>query len=110
MKYKTTAKEIRSGYYTIISAGYCSLQNLLKDENPVAYASGVYGWNFDVYAINGVAIATGYRGMPSQNDRGDYKLAREYDDKAGKIEGWDAPAQATRRALLLEFIEKARIK
>jgi len=110
MKYKTTAKEIRSGYYTIISAGYCTLQNLLKDENPVAYTSGVYGWNFDVYQVNGVAIATGYRGMPSQNDRGDYQLAREYDAKAEQVKGWDDTAKAARRALLLEFIEKARIK
>lgn len=113
MKYKTTAKEIRAGYYTIISAGYCSLQNLLKDESPVAYARGVYGWNFDVYGIPGMpgaCICTGYRGMPSQNDRGDYALAREYDNKAEQIKGWDDTAKAARRALLLEFYERAKIK
>ena len=28
----------------------------------------MYGWNFDVYDFDDVAICTGYRGMPSQND------------------------------------------
>jgi hypothetical protein len=28
MKYKTTAKELKDGYYHIISCGYCELQSL----------------------------------------------------------------------------------
>lgn len=101
MKYKTTAKALRDGYYTIISAGYCDLQCLLSYESPVAYCAGVYGWNFDVYAFDGVAIATGYRGMPSQNDRGDYKLAREYQTKA------EGKTAEEKRALIKEYIKKA---
>lgn len=101
MKYKTTAKAIREGYHTIISVGYCDLQCLLSYESPVAYSAGVYGWNFDVYDINGVAIATGYRGMPSRNSKSDYALIREYD---GKAQGRTAEEK---RALLLEFIKKA---
>lgn len=83
MKYKTTAKALKEGYYKILDVGYCDLQFLLKYQNPVAYSSGVYGWNFDVYDINGVAIATGYRGMPSKNTKNiTYKIMKEYDDKA----------------------------
>ena len=109
MKYKTTAKDIKEGYYCIIRAGYCSLCNLLKSENPVAYSKGVYGWNFDVYDIDGVAIATGYRGMPKKNSKEDYSLIREYELKASEIEGWDDTAKANRKALLKEFIEKVRV-
>ena len=43
MKYKTTAKAIKEGYYKIISVGYCELQGLLSYKSPTAYASGYYG-------------------------------------------------------------------
>lgn len=101
MKFKTTAKAIRNGYHKIISVGYCDLQSLLCYESPIAYSCGVYGWNFDVYDINGVAIATGYRGMPSKNTNAPYSLIREYDEKA------ENKTSEERKALLKEFIEKA---
>lgn len=102
MKYKTTVKALKNGYYTIISAGYCDLQCLLDMESPVAYSAGTYGWNFDVYAFDGVAICTGYRGMPSQNDRGDYMLTREYEAKA------EGKTAEEKRALIKEYIQKAK--
>jgi len=79
MKYKTTSKELKEGYYNIISVGYCDLQSLLSYKSPVAYNAGVYGWNYDVYDVDGVAIATGYRGMPSKNSSANYELIREYE-------------------------------
>jgi hypothetical protein len=102
MKYKTTAKALREGYYTIISVGYCDLQGLLSHISPIAYSCGVYGWNFDVYDIDGIAIATGYRGMPSQNDKGDYKLTREYNTKA------EGKTPEEKAVLIREYIKKAR--
>ena len=81
MKFKTTQKEVLNGYRYVISEGYCDLQHLLYYRNPVAYTSGIYGWNADIYEIrNGVAISTGYR--PFGNIKPDYELAREYDNKA----------------------------
>lgn len=81
MKFKTTAKALRSGCLRIVSAGYCDLQYLLRGKDPIAYTCGVYGWNFDVYEINGLTICTGYRGMvgPRANS------IREYETKAEKI-------------------------
>ena len=81
-EYKTTAKAIKDGYYKIISVGYCELQSLLKYESPIAYASGYYGWNFDVYDVDGVAIVTGYRGAPSKNSSCSYALVKKYEDKS----------------------------
>lgn len=96
MKYQTTAKALKEGYYTIISIGYCDLQNLLNYESPVAYNKGVYGWNFDIYDVDRIAIATGYRGMPSKNSNASYDL---------KGQGKSA---IERKLLLVEFIEKCR--
>ena len=81
MKYKTTSKAIKEGYYHIIPVGYCELQSLLKYKRPNAYTCGVYGWNYDVYDIGGRAICTGYRGMPSANVKKDsYAIAKKYED------------------------------
>lgn len=62
MKFKTTKKAIMANYKTIIAVPYADLQYLLRFENPIAFTSGDYGWNADIYDIgNGVAICTGYR-------------------------------------------------
>lgn len=98
MKYHTTAREVKEGYAKIIRVGYCDLQSLLSYENPVAYTSGVYGWNFDVYDINGVAIATGYRGMPEKNIKVNYDTIREYEKKS------EGKTREEKSALLREFI------
>ena len=104
MKYKTTAKAVKNGYYKIISAGYCDLQNLLRYKSPIAYSCGVYGWNFDIYEVCGVAITTGYRGMPSKNSSCDYKLIKEYEDKAQGKSSEDLDI------LLREFVNEATDK
>lgn len=101
MKYKTTAKELKNGYFRIIAVGYCELQALLNYESPRAYTCGVYGWNFDVYHVDGVAICTGYRGMPNKHTKADYNLIREYEAKA------QDKTREERLALLSEFVKIA---
>lgn len=101
MKYKTTAKEIKAGYYKIISCGYCDLQSLLSYKSPISYNKGYYGWNFDVYDIEGVAIATGYRSMPSKNSKADYNLIREYEERS------QGKTAEEKDVLIREFITKA---
>ena len=99
MKYKTAAKALREGARNLRSAGYCDLQYLLTNHNPIAYTSGVYGWNFDVYEVYGLTICTGYRGMPGKRLEGIAEaerkameiLAREnktmtYDEKREAVE------------------------
>ena len=81
MKYKTTVKALRAGACNLRSAGYCDLQYLLTNHNPVAYTCGVYGWNFDVYEVYGLTICTGYRGMPGERLEG----IAEAEKKASKI-------------------------
>lgn len=86
--------------------GYDALQNLLTFQNPWAYNSGVYGWNYDIYRAAGqFNICTGYRNMPGKQ----LKHCREYDDKAraildNKYLSWDEKREKV-NALLDEFIK-----
>lgn len=61
MKVQTTKKAVKNNYSKIIRVGYCDLQTLLSLENPFAYTAGVYGWNANIYDLNGIALVTGYR-------------------------------------------------
>lgn len=106
MKYKTNDKEIREGYYYIISVGYCDLQRLLNYERPVAYAKGIYGWKYDVYEFpdyGNVAIVTGYNPVGAKNTKKDYEIVREYEKKA------ENKNKEERALLIKEFIEKMLI-
>lgn len=47
----------------MVALGYCQIQHTLNffgEEFKVGYNAGIYGWNYDLYCINGVSIATGY--------------------------------------------------
>lgn len=81
MKYKTTIKALRANSCNLRRAGYCDLQYLLRGHEPIAYTSGIYGWNFDVYEVYGVTICTGYQGMPGKR----LDSIVEYENKAMAI-------------------------
>ena len=84
MKFKTTQKEIKANYNTIICVPYCELQNLLNYESPVAYTVRREGWAADIYDMGGgVAIVTGY--APFGNIRPSYELRERYEKQAEKI-------------------------
>lgn len=111
MKYKTTQKAIRNGYNTIINLSYCATQNLLNLENPIAYTSGTYGWNADIYDLGGsVAIVTGYR--PFGNVKPTYNKIKEYEDKAEKIRyNRDLTGQEQKeqlKQLINEFVKEVK--
>ena len=108
MKFKTTAKAIRESYGKKIKISYCGAQHLLQYHAPIAYTCGVYGWNFDVYIVNGVTICTGYRNMVGCSV--DYDILDEYETAAEKIVyARDIPYEEKQErveALLLEFLSK----
>ena len=107
MKFKTTAKAIRHDGGKIVCIDYCGAQYLLRYHDPIAYTSGVYGWNFDVYYIDGVTICTGYRGMPGKAP--EWKVLEEYEKKAEKIAcNWNIPYDEQKQqvnALLSEWLK-----
>lgn len=102
MKFKTTTKAIKNGFNNVKCAGYCDLQHLLQYTDPVAYTCGVYGWNYDIYCINGVTICTGYRGMPGERLQG----ISEYEAKARAILSWDNKASYEDKVKAIETLLK----
>ena len=103
-KFRVTKKQF--AYDTVYKVGYCQLQNLLNDLDPIAYSAGVYGWSCDYYQIENVYICTGYGPIGKEID---YNLIKKYEKAA--INSYDLPydqAKAKRAKLLAKFIEEIR--
>ena len=84
-KIKTTRASILNAYAPnyLFKTGYCNLQTLFHYDEPKAYTRGVYGWNCDLYDVDGVGITTGYRGMAGHSI--DFELVEKYEGQAEKI-------------------------
>ena len=110
MKFRVTQKEIKANFDKIISDPYCSLQNLLYCESPVAYTARREGWAADIYDMGGgVAIVTGY--APFGNIRPAYELRERYETQAEAIHynyriSWEEQREQLRQ-LAKEFIAEA---
>lgn len=83
MKVQTTTKAVKNNYSKIIRIGYCDLQTLLSLEEPFAYTAGVYGWNANIYDLNGIALVTGYRTFGEISPS--WELIEKYEQKAKEV-------------------------
>lgn len=83
MTYRTTQKEIKSRFSSVIAVPYCGLQHLLDLKSPEAYTARREGWAADIYNIGSAAIVTGY--APFGNIRPSYDVVRAADAKAEAI-------------------------
>lgn len=84
-KIKTTRQSILNAYAPkyIFKTGYCNVQTLFHYTEPKAYTCGTYGWNMDLYDVDGVGICTGYRGMVGNPI--DYEIVQDFETRASKI-------------------------
>lgn len=114
MKFKITRRELKENY-RCVAVGYGDLQYLLHYCSPIAYNSGIYGWNYDVYTFGqyytNIAICTGYRGMPGKNLYETGISCREWDQKAhdimSKYQWYDSDKEKKElEKLLKEFLDK----
>jgi hypothetical protein len=99
---KLKAKQSDFKNYNVIRFGYCQLQHLLRDSDPFAYTSGLYGWNADYYQLGDFIICTGYRPIGKVIQKA-YTIATKYDNEARNIDGWNNEAKAQRAKLLEAF-------
>ena len=83
MKVQTTKKTVKNNYSKIIRIGYCDMQTLLSLEEPFAYTAGVYGWNANIYDLNGIALVTGYRTFGEISPS--WELIEKYEQKAKEV-------------------------
>lgn len=110
MSIKVTNKEIKDTFRDVIAVGYCDAQNLLRAFDKIGHNSGVYGWNYDLYTIDGAAIVTGYRNTPGQG--ANREILREYEKRAA--DAWRAGGSYDERldavrALAVEYV-RAELK
>ena len=86
------------------------MQALLRVANvkPFAYTSGVYGWNFDAFDVDGVLLTTGYRPFgksPSYELCCKFEIAAREIEKKYDFEHLDAAEKAGKK-LLKQFISE----
>ena len=88
MKFKTTRKEMCNCSFCIISFPYCDIQNIERYLTPIAYTSGVYGWNCDIYEPTSYNIhfTTGYRPFEYYYNSEAKKLGSIIKEKILKLE------------------------
>ena len=80
MKIQTTKKAIKNNYRKIVRVGYCDLVYLLSFKDAFRYTAGIYGWNADIYDLEGIALVTGYRTFGDISP--DLELIGKYEEKA----------------------------
>ena len=102
IKFKTTKREVLGDGLPVVAVGYCDLQYLLNDVEPIAYTARREGWACDVYKFNNFYITTGYATFGKFLD---YSFTKKFEDKARAIllddfgfEGWNADHYHKRRA------------
>lgn len=101
MKVKVTRKFVEEHHKTIIKAGYCDLEFLLRYKNPSFYTTNIYGWASDVYTLGDVAIVTGYAPFGI----GNYELTKKYNDMAMAIPFNEGNRKEKLDMLIEEYIE-----
>lgn len=107
-KIKATKKAMKESYDTILSIGYCNIQNLLKYENEIAYSTRAEGWACDYYEVNNVCISTGYAPIGKSVS---YDLQKKYDSEAETIAydntiTWEVQKERIHE-LLIQFVNEA---
>jgi|WetSurMetagenome_2_1015567.scaffolds.fasta_scaffold268532_2 hypothetical protein len=114
-KAKVSAKWIKESFGKRLSIGYCSIQFLLKYEEPEYYTCGGSGWNSDNYYFPeyGLLVSTGYNPV-SGTIKVDYNLMESYNNKAkqaiAQSTGYDTDSEKKRMKevskLLDEFLQE----
>lgn len=77
MKEHITRKKVRESFTAVV---LCDEINNIADLcgiPPEYYNAGVYGWNWNLYNMDGVAVVGGYRNYPRCSARVDYSDARK---------------------------------
>ena len=103
--FKCTRKQVENRNRKILKVNYCAAQCLLRFSHRTAYNAGVYGWNFDLYEVFGVAICTGYRNVP-----GRFVDCSKWEENARRVqieEGEYSVAVEKTLEILLDFCKNA---
>lgn len=106
MKFKVSKKSFKD--QRVYRIGYCKLQWLLCNADPIAYSSGIYGWSCDYYQFGDIYISTGYSPIGKKVDD---KIVKHFDELARKTHQYTTAydfvkGMKQREILLKKFINK----
>ena len=78
MKQHITRKEVNTASYTaVILCDEIANIAALCGMSPEYYNAGGYGWNWDLYDVDGLAVVGGYRSFPKYSRRIEYSDAKK---------------------------------
>ena len=77
MKQHITRAQARQMFGTIIFCDEITNIAALCGLRPEYYNAGGFGWNWDIYNLDGVAVVGGYRNYPRCSARVDYSDAQK---------------------------------
>lgn len=101
---KITKNKIKESFKNIIEVGYCEAFYLLYFKERIFYNSGEYGWNCDIYIINGnTCLVTGYRPF---GNVGNYNITKKYNNLAKEIIEDRELSEIEKREKIEENLEK----
>jgi len=86
-KARVTAKWLKENY-VCVRTGYCSVDNLLRYEEPQYYTSGS-GWGCDAYIVyvdgKNVCLTTGYAPVDNVKNKDTKDIADKYEKQAKEL-------------------------
>lgn len=77
MKQHITRKEVNRIFDTVIFCDEITNIAALCGISPEYYNAGSFGWNWDLYDIDGIAVVGGYRSSPKYSHRIEYTDAKK---------------------------------
>ena len=84
-RYKMTRNDVQKLGLPIVKLPAWAMKNLLCGIDISGYNSGIYGWNWDAYIIDGVVFCTGYRNIPGFLTQEERELVATYEEKAHAV-------------------------
>lgn len=89
MKIEMTKKDVEQEFdkVVVLNSDQLGLIDLLKNTvGPYGYNAGTYGWNYDVYSLNGIGLVEGYR-VPNFRNEARYskEILNNAADKANEV-------------------------
>lgn len=108
---KMTRKDAYRYGYPIVKLPHCAIKHLTTFVSRSGYNSGIYGWNWDAFIINGVVFCCGYRNLPGSATKEERELVEEYEKEAWNLCKQTYCSNTVKQsinALLAELCEKIK--
>ena len=107
---KLTRKDVQNMGYPVVKLPAGAVHYLMFGIDRIGYNSGIYGWNWDAYIINGVVFCCGYRNLPGSITKEERALVGEYETEALNLcrQGHDKTVKQRINALLADLCKKIK--